>query len=347
MNNLSHMTGIFLHTSWRSAGTWAWEALRTQPRTIGFYEPFHEALATLTRRDIEARSASAWPSRHPVQNRPYFAEYEALLRFNGLGVAGASSRFGFDRYMLEEEESHAALRRYTQSLCDRAARRGQRPVFKCVRSQGRLFCLKRSFPAYRHIAVVRHPYAQFTSAWHCLSEGNPYFVATPFLIMERNAAHPAVAALIGALKLPVDPPPVSPIGWRMRRWVRSAATLPAETLYRGVFALWLLNARQALAAPELYDGDQPEALADALGIPHAERPAPITARPLIPGDTLGAIHRTGLAAARPWLGDVAAAIPDWLGRAEADADATCRRAAQTLYPMPQPAALHVPWPTIV
>ncbi len=325
------MTGIFLHTSWRSAGTWVWEALRNQPKTIGFYEPLHEALATLTRDAIEDRHAGAWASRHPGQSKPYFAEYAALLRRNGHGVAGADNRFGFDYYILEEDEADAGLRRYTQLLCDHAARRGLRPVFKCVRTQGRVSWFRQTFPGYRHIAVVRHPYAQFTSAWHCLAQHNPYFVATPFLVLERNAAHPAVVALTSALDIPVEPPGFAPIGWRLRRWVRHAATMPVETLYRGAFALWLLNARQALTAPELYDGDEPASLATALQISKGIRPPPVSGRPLISAASLRAIHAAGFDSVAPWLGPAGSQVPGWLSRAEAAADAACRHAAQDLY----------------
>jgi len=327
------MTGIFLHTSWRSAGTWAWEALRTRPDTIGFYEPLHEALATLTRASIEERHAGAWESRHPPQKKPYFAEYEPLLRIGGFGVNGAGNRFAFDRYVMEESDEDPGLRRYLQSLCDMAARLGRRPVFKCVRSQGRLLWLQRAFPAYRHIAVVRHPYAQFTSAWHCLSLNNPYFVATPLLVLERNATHPAVSALIEALDLPIEAPAFATAGWRMRRWIRRAPSVPLETLYRATFALWLLNARQALGAAELYDGDEPAALAGALGIPPGARPPPVTDRPPIPAAALRKIHEAGFDAVEHWLGSAAGAVPAWLARAE-EAAASTRRAAGEAYRVP-------------
>jgi hypothetical protein len=305
--------------------------LRNQPKTIGFYEPLHEALATLTRDAIEDRHAGAWASRHPGQSKPYFAEYAALLRRNGHGVAGADNRFGFDHYILEEDEADAGLRRYIQLLCDHAARQGMRPIFKCVRSQARMSWFRQTFPGYRHIAVVRHPYAQFTSAWHCLAQHNPYFVATPFLVLERNAAHPAVVALTSALDIPVEPPGFAPIGWRLRRWVRHAATMPVETLYRGAFALWLLNARQALTAPELYDGDEPASLAAALQISKGIRPPPVSGRPLISAASLRAIHAAGLDSVAPWLGAAGSQVPGWLRRAEAAADAACRHAAQDLY----------------
>jgi len=315
------MTGLFLHTSWRSGGTWIWEALRTQPHTIGFYEPLHEALATITDGCIQDRHAGAWDSRHLQQSKPYFAEYAAILHRGGHGVIGADNRFSFDHYLLEPDAADARLRHYLQSLCDRAARQGLRPVFKCVRSQGRAAWFMRSFPGYRHIAIVRQPYAQFTSAFHCLAQGNPYFTATPFLVLERNATHPAVAALITALGLPVVPVPLAPIGWRMRRWVRLAAAMPAEALYRGAFALWLLNARQSLLLPEVYDGDEPARLADAFGITPGTRPPPVTRRPRLEPGAMQAIHAAGLAGVASWLGPAAALIPAWLSRAEAAAAA--------------------------
>jgi hypothetical protein len=113
----------------------------------------------------------------------------------------------------------------------------------------------------------------------------------------------------------------------MRRWVRLAATMPAETLYRAAFALWLLNARQSLLVPELYDGDEPAKLAASFEILPGTRPPPVSRRPLLEADAMRAIHATGLAAVESWLGPAASHIPAWLGRAEDAAGAAWRDAA--------------------
>ncbi|MGE8488647.1 MAG: hypothetical protein ACN6OQ_09920, partial [Paraburkholderia nemoris] len=44
--------GVFLHTGWRSAGTWVWSRLRALDSATGFYEPFSNVLADLSVADV-------------------------------------------------------------------------------------------------------------------------------------------------------------------------------------------------------------------------------------------------------------------------------------------------------
>jgi hypothetical protein len=250
---------------------------------MGFYEPLHERLAYLTPYRLATLRSNAWPSRHPPMTPPYFAEYAQLLGrvgFPGLriGVAGTSENFAFDRFFMDERGRHPELLAYIQSLCDAAARAGRRPVLKFTRSQGRFSWFARHFPEHRHVLLLRQPWGQFVSAWHCLAEDeNPYFLATPFMVLERNAHAPAAARLIAALELPVRPRP-APLRAQLTQWKRAVRVLPPAMLYRGALALWLLNAASGLRGAEwVIDGDSPSAeIADCLGLRTAipQRPPP-------------------------------------------------------------------------
>src|SRR4051812_48627234 len=70
---------IFIHSSWRVSHTWFWLKFRKNPATICFYEPFHEALATITRPTVENLGPRSWNSGHPG-SEPYLREFLPLIR---------------------------------------------------------------------------------------------------------------------------------------------------------------------------------------------------------------------------------------------------------------------------
>jgi hypothetical protein len=310
-------TGLFLHTAWRSRGTWAWETLRRQPGTMGFYEPLHEQLPSISTRRINALHNGNWQSGHPDMGQPYFAEYAPLLGASLVPgyrrrLSQAHPDFAFDRYFLHADSRHLPLRRYIESLRDAAAAAGCQPVMKFTRSQGRFPWFTANFPDIEHVLLVRQPWAQFSSGWRCFAgDDNPYFVAAPFMVLERNAADPDVAALIAALRLPIT----------AQHWLRAVWFIDPPVLYRAMFALWLLSLCQALPYAEtVLDADQPAAMAKRLGIINFCPKAVAAAAPAPPRISLAAIehchetswrilvHRAGLEARRR--------IQAWIGTAE-------------------------------
>ena len=79
--------GIFLHTGWRSAGTWVWSRFRALQTVTAFYEPLHPILGDLREADIPALEPT-WTSGHPTLTAPYFTEYRPFIQDNMHGVAG-------------------------------------------------------------------------------------------------------------------------------------------------------------------------------------------------------------------------------------------------------------------
>lgn len=274
------MTGIFLHAGWRSSGTWLWERLRNAPDHLGFYEPLHEALAGMKPAQLAHWRASNWQSRHPVMTKPYFMEYAPLLEGN-LAGARLSRRYAFDRFFMDPGERHDALRGYISGLCRHAAGQGKAPVLKFTRSQGRIGWFKANFPDVTHAAILRQPWTQFRSGWRCLAEGrNGYFMAAPFLVLERNRQVPEVRGMIEALDLPITPPPPMPLSLRLRGWTQRVRLLPPRTLYAASLALWMLNAARVLeAGVRVLDGDAPPAeMAAPFGVDAGPQPRPAAGR---------------------------------------------------------------------
>ncbi len=236
---------IFLHTGWRSAGTWIWSRCREQAGVHAFYEPLHERLAWLRPADIAALRPSNWASNHS-ETAPYFQEYGTLLRTGTSGVPLYRRRFAFDQFFLSPDEGDAELEAYLHGLLS-SARPGQGAVLKFCRSLGRVGWMERRFPQALHVLLLRDPASQFASAQALLAgQRNRYFAVAPLIVLARNAAHPLVRQANAAMG--VRPPElhsddlayVTETCWRHVR--RSG---PAER-YRQFLAFWAATALHAL-----------------------------------------------------------------------------------------------------
>src|SRR6202000_2312616 len=93
---------VFLHTGWRSAGTWVWSRLRELDTVTGFYEPLSNVLADLSVADVGA-SRPTLTSGHPPLEQPYFDEYRPFLQDGARGVNGYRRRFSIDRFAREPD----------------------------------------------------------------------------------------------------------------------------------------------------------------------------------------------------------------------------------------------------
>src|SRR5215469_10922549 len=152
------LPALFLHTAFRSAGTWMWQRFREDEGVVAFCEPLNEWLAAATPQTLLEPRPEIWPSRHPSM-RPYFAEYAPLLKSRG--VAGYDRRFAYHDFFATASKRMPALASYLRSLCDLAHSESKLPVLKFTRSLGRVEWMRREFPVAAHIVVVRSPLAQY------------------------------------------------------------------------------------------------------------------------------------------------------------------------------------------
>ena len=116
---------VFLHTGWRSAGTWVWSRLRELDAVTGFYEPLSNVLAELSLADVSA-SRPTLTSGHPPLAAPYFDEYRPFLQEGARGVAGYRKHFSIDRFASVPDAEFAALQAYLRNLCERTVEQAQR-----------------------------------------------------------------------------------------------------------------------------------------------------------------------------------------------------------------------------
>jgi hypothetical protein len=249
--------GIFLHTGWRSAGTWVWSRFRVLQTVTAFYEPLHPILGNLRAADIPALEPT-WTSGHPTLTAPYFTEYRLFIQDNLHGVTGYRKSFSTDRFGPVPNTGFPALQAYLKNLCDQTTNQGKTPVFKFCRSLGRLTWFKGAFPEVMHAVVLRNPASQFASGWLLHQQwSNPFFVAAPFRVLGLNQAEPIVRQVIDICGVRLSPAPVTAIDEYAAACEQYVRTVEGDNAYRAFLALWILCAlRSADDADLLIDLDR-------------------------------------------------------------------------------------------
>lgn len=267
---------VFLHTGWRSAGTWIWSCFRELPQVRAYYEPYNLALG-LRREDLSAIRPEAWASGHPELEAPYFQEYLDLTRPRG-GVKGYSPSHEVDRFERMPVLDRFRQGRFLRRLVARAQAEERVAVMKFCRSMGRLPWMLEAFPRATHLAVVRNPVSQWSSFWsQWRRHGNPWFVAATYRVLGRNLRTPRVQSAVQAFGLDGDC--LARLGAMPEpRALVEVQTLPVELSYRVHLAHWtvgmlsldsrldaILDSDQ-LATSEAYRSSRLEAIRNATGL---------------------------------------------------------------------------------
>ena len=243
---------VFLHTGWRTAGTWLWSRFREIPGTQCFYEPLHEAMASLSQDDIARVSSNSWASGHPALTRPYYDEYAGLLNPDGIGVRRYRPAFAIDRLLCPPDTRLAGLRAYLGGLIAAARENGAVPVLKFCRSTGRVAWMRQHFPQAVHVAVLRNPASQWASARRQYAHhDNPYFMAATLRTLAANRGAPMVARVVDALGVPLPVLAGHDIAEDLLVCAADIAQRTPEAAYRAFLAFWLLAALSAAGGADM------------------------------------------------------------------------------------------------
>jgi hypothetical protein len=242
--DMSGTAPIFLHTGWRTRGTWIWSRFRELTDATCFYEPLSEDLAKLGPKAIPATSPESWASGHPPLHRPYFAEFRPLLKTTAPGVLHYHPTFAVTGFFAEPDAAMPELRDYIGLLLRTAHAAGAQPVLKFCRSIGRIGWMQRNFPQAIHIVVMRNPLAQFVSAQRQLQRHhNPYFLAMSLLLLAMHRDVPDVGAAVRHLAVTL---PRLPVAASLRANLAACAAHLRRSeqpeQYRGFLAFWMATA---------------------------------------------------------------------------------------------------------
>jgi len=243
---------VFLHTGWRSGGTWIWSRCRSYAHVHGYYEPLHEHAARFRRRDVETMRPGSWQSNHS-ETAPYFEEFRDLIPPRGRGVALYQPRFAFDGFFrAPDDPADPALESYLGSLMAGPLAEGRLPVLKFCRSMGRVGWFERRFPDALHAVVLRNPVAQYQSGQYLLQEQrNRYFALAPMLVLARNVRHPAVREAALALGVSIPTLYSDHMDYAVEICWLHVRRVSAAERYRGFLAFWTLCAVAALDSEAL------------------------------------------------------------------------------------------------
>jgi hypothetical protein len=242
--DMSGAAPVFLHTGWRTRGTWIWSRFRALAGTTCFYEPLCEELATLSPAVAGSHGPESWPSGHPRLRRPYFAEFRPLLKTAVPGVPHYDPNFAVAGFFAEPDAAMPDLRDYIALLLRTAHAEGGQPVLKFCRSVGRIGWMQRNFPQAIHIALMRNPLAQFISAQRQLQRhDNPYFLAMPLMLLAAHRDVPEVARAVRHLAVALPPLPAgAPLQAALAACAAHLRRSEPPERYRGFLAFWLAAA---------------------------------------------------------------------------------------------------------
>jgi len=188
---------IFIHSNWRSGGTYFWSKFRSNPKAYGFYEPLFEGLEAIKPAAILLDQSA--PALGHVLAAPSKLEYLPLL--TDRGVKGFPAGYCYGNYLLSPDDEAPELLSYLTTLAAFARQHRRFPVFGLVRSSLRIGWFKAEFDGF-HIAVRREPRQRFLSYLKQGAKGDTYFLERDIIIVGRNRDHPALRGLLSLIDLP-------------------------------------------------------------------------------------------------------------------------------------------------
>ena len=185
------MEPIFIHTMFRTGSTYIWDKFRKDPNCVAYYEPFHNELKDL-KKPIKGCDKGVFEYlKHPIQDRPYFAEFEPVVLSKG-GVKYFKEDFIAREFCYNGENTD--LKKYIDLLIDNALPR--KPVFEFNRSSMRTKWFKEMYPDSFNVYLVRDPRDTFMSYWLYTRSNNNYFLAMNLIYLAYNFDQPIFSWLV-------------------------------------------------------------------------------------------------------------------------------------------------------
>jgi hypothetical protein len=187
---------IFVHSSFRTGGTWLWGKIRRAPTTLAYYEIFHESRSKIDMKKTAIEDQwSAWDSKHPAL-APYFLESLPLRNHDG-GIQGYDDQMAYN-YFIPRDGINGSLNGsevlYIDRLVGNARANRKIPVLTDTRTLGRISAIAKAFPS-RSIFLHRNLFHQWASYSGQAINGNLYFLRTVDKILKASRHDAFLCAL--------------------------------------------------------------------------------------------------------------------------------------------------------
>ena len=186
---------LFIHSGFRTSSTWLWLKLRGMKDIKAYYEPFNEALATMSKGEACSLDPSLWNSHHPI-SEPYFLEFVDLIAEGG-GVQQFKSEMAFENHIPRDGvngDLSGAEIEYINFLIDSALETGRRAALCDTRSLGRSRAIHKIFGG-THVLLTRNLHEQWCSFAEQAADGNNYFYDSFFRQIEFSKHDPFLRRL--------------------------------------------------------------------------------------------------------------------------------------------------------
>lgn len=239
-------SNVFLHGGWRCGSTYVWSRFRALRKTLSFYEPFSEQLASCTAESILKNTEQTWDSRHPALAAPYFSEYLPMV--GSSGVCFYDDRFATERYFVGVQEQ-LLEQDYLGLLMECARRENKQAILGFSRSLGRVGAIKQAFDGC-HVVLVRDPLQQWLSTRSYREPDQAsYFELQPLMILALARPESPAGAIASWLRLPK----LSGDSYRhqYRSLRRHFRVVDDELSYKAFLAVYMLSHMHALLHADL------------------------------------------------------------------------------------------------
>jgi|GEM_PF-5709671 len=239
-NNDKASKPIFLHTQFRSAGTYLWSDILKHDQCTGYYEPFHESLLVPCEATVLESAAESRQDRgHGFLEAGYFNTY---LRQPGGSVTFLEPTHCYAESIVAPESANPGLHAYISNLLAQAP---ARPVFKFCRSLFRMGWIVRNFEGV-HIGILRQPRAQWRSYQ---SFPDRYFDGINLMLAGCCGGLPPIKAANDILHVPFFSlgTPRKDLDF----YSHIARRCPPETMYFIFYYTWLASVAEMLAYANL------------------------------------------------------------------------------------------------
>ena len=225
---------VFIHSLFRSGSTYFFNKLRNSGTFTCFYEPLHQDLIALRKKNIHTfwgftpTSEVTTKQNHPKLTAPHFKEYETLFHDNEDTLPFFKKSYAFDEY---SEVKSKDFKPYIDSLISLAKNNQSIPLLQFNRTTLRIDWFQKEYTDALNLVLLRNPKDQFESY---LNRSENIFEIMNLLIIKNSLLF---ARLVKKYNLPIFDH--SDFQKEKQYYAEVNDSLSLEVKYEIFFTIWI------------------------------------------------------------------------------------------------------------